>query len=116
MKDNEGELKRAEMIKWLKRYKPEVIVGHDSRLKEWAEAAGYRVPEDIGIALLAVDDDVLDWAGIHSRRRESGATAIEWLVSLMRNHQYGVPTTPLNILIRGTWQTGKTLIAKKAKS
>jgi LacI family transcriptional regulator len=108
--------KRSEVVKWLKRYKPEVIVGHDSFLKPWAEAAGYRVPEDIGIVHLAIDDDVLDWAGIHSRRRETGATAIEWLVSLMRNHQYGVPATPLNILIRGTWQTGKTLIAKKAKS
>lgn len=109
MKDNERELKEAEVIKWLKRYNPQVIVGHDSRLKEWAETAGYRVPEDIGVVLLAVDDDVLDWAGINSRRRETGATAIEWLISLMRNHQRGVPKAPLNILMRGSWQTGNTL-------
>ena len=103
------ELRRAGAIKWLKRYEPEVIVGHDSRIKQWAESAGYRVPQDVGVVLLAVDDDVLDWAGIHSRRREMGATAVEWLVSLMRNHQYGVPKTPLNILIRGSWQSGRTL-------
>jgi LacI family transcriptional regulator len=103
------EIRKAAVVKWLKRYEPEVIVGHDSRMKEWAEGAGFRVPQDIGIVLLAVDDDVLDWAGIHSKRRELGATAVEWLVSLMRNNQYGVPKTPLNIQIRGTWQMGRTL-------
>jgi len=97
------------MVRWLKRYKPEVIVGLDSHLKKWAEKAGYRVPDDVGIVHLGVDDDVLDWAGIHSRRRETGATTIEWLVSLMRNRQFGLPKTPLNILIQGSWQVGVTL-------
>lgn len=107
--------KGKEMMTWLKRYKPEVIVGHDGHLKEWAEEAGYRVPEDIGIVHLAVDDDVLDWAGIHSRRRETGATAVDQLVALMRNHQFGVPKTPLNILIRGSWQNGQTLLSPRAR-
>ena len=101
--------KATEIAAWLKRYRPEVIVGHDGNLKLWVEAAGFRVPEDVGLVHLAVDDDVLEWAGIHSRRRETGATAIEQLVSLMRNHQYGAPKTPLDILIRGSWQTGTTL-------
>lgn len=104
-----ADLRKAELIAWLKRYKPEVIVGLDGRLKAWVEAGGYRVPDDIGVVQLGLDDDVLEWAGIHAKRRETGATAIEWLVSLMRNRQFGVPKTPLNILIRGTWRTGCTL-------
>ena len=94
---------------WVQRYKPEVIVGHDNRIEQWVKAAGFRVPEDLGIAHLAVDDDVLDWAGINSQRREMGVTAVEWLVSLMRNHQFGLPRTPLSILIQGTWQPGRTI-------
>lgn len=94
---------------WIKQYKPEVIVGHDNRLVKWAEDAGFRVPEDMGVVHLAVDDDVLDWAGIHSNRRKMGETAIEWLVSLIRNRQFGAPEMPLNILIRGAWQTGRTI-------
>jgi LacI family transcriptional regulator len=107
--DGEEKQKRSEMIAWFLKYRPEVIVGHDSRIKTWAEAAGCRVPESVGVALLAIDDDVLDWAGIHSRRREIGATAVEWLVALVRNHQFGVPKTPLNIMVRGSWRMGKTL-------
>jgi LacI family transcriptional regulator len=104
-----GDKNVTDGVAWIKRYRPEVIVGHDNTLKQWVEAAGYRVPDDIGLALLALDDDVLDWAGIHSRRREMGATAAELLVSLMRNRQFGVPKTPLHILIRGTWRNGWTL-------
>jgi LacI family transcriptional regulator len=69
------------------------------------------VPNDIGIVHLAVDDDVLDWAGIHSGRRKTGATAVNQLVSLLHNHEYGIPETPLTVLIRGTWQNGRTLRA-----
>jgi hypothetical protein len=100
---------------WIKRHKPDVIVGHDNRIKEWVEAAGFRVPRDIGLVHLAVDDDVSDWAGIHSKRREIGATSVDWLVSLMRNHQFGVPKTPLNIVIRGSWQNGVTLNSQRTK-
>jgi len=110
-RDKDGGIERRamEMVKWLKSNQPEVIVGHDNRLEQWAKIAGYRVPEDVGIVHLAVDDDVLDWAGVHSRRRDTGATAMDQLVSLMRNHQFGVPKTPLDILIRGVWQSGRTI-------
>jgi len=103
------ELRAREMVAWLKRYRPGVIVGHDNRHEQWVNAAGYRVPEDVGIVHLAVDDDVLDWAGIHSRRRETGASSVDQLVSLMRNHQFGVPSTPLTVLIRGSWHNGRTI-------
>jgi LacI family transcriptional regulator, galactose operon repressor len=105
----ETKKRAAEVSIWLKRHKPDVIVCHDNRLEQWVKDAGYRVPDDIGIVHLAVDDDVLDWAGIHSGRRKTGATAVNQLVALMHNHQYGIPETPLTILIRGTWQTGRTL-------
>jgi len=101
--------KETELVAWLNRYKPEVIVGLDNRLAQWVQAAGYRVPDDVGVVHLAVDDDVLDWAGIHSRRREMGVAAVEWLVSLMRYRQFGVPKVPLKILIEGSWQDGRTL-------
>jgi LacI family transcriptional regulator len=101
--------REEELVAWFKRHRPEVIVGHDNRIEQWVKAAGYRVPEDVGIVHLAVDDDVLDWAGIYSRRREVAAAAVDWLVSLMRNHQYGVSKAPLHILMRGLWQNGRTL-------
>jgi LacI family transcriptional regulator len=114
-KDSYSGTLETEAVAWIRQYRPEVVVGHDGRLVEWVEKAGYRVPADIGVVHLALDDDASDWAGIHSRRREVGATAVEWLVSLMRNRQFGVPKTPLNISVRGSWQMGKTLRAERRK-
>ena len=111
----EGLDKEKKMLAWFKRYKPEVIVGHDNRIVQWLQRAGFRVPGDVGVVHLAVDDDVLDWAGIHSRRRQMGVTAVDQLVALMRSHQYGVPETPLNIRVCGTWQNGRTLHSKVEK-
>jgi LacI family transcriptional regulator len=102
--------KQAQIAAWLKRERPEVIIGHDSTLVQWVEESGYRVPGDIGVVHLAVDDDVLDWAGIYSKRREIGATAAEWLVALMRNRQFGATKSSLSILLRGSWHPGKTLL------
>ena len=115
LKDTYEAQLEAEFIAWLRRHRPEVIVCHDGRLLDWVRKAGYCVPGDIGIVHLALDDDVSDWAGIHSRRRESGATAVELLVGLVRNHQFGIPKTPLITMVRGSWRMGKTLSSVRPK-
>ncbi len=100
---------------WIQRHRPDVIVGTTSLLVGWVKAAGARVPEDIGIVHLAKEDDLLDWAGICSNKREIGATAIEQVCFLVQNHRFGLPKTPLNIFIRGSWQPGCTLLSRKTK-
>ena len=103
------------VVDWIRRHKPEVMVGHSNRLVDWANAAGYRVPQDIGVVHLANDDDVSDWAGINSHRRQIGAVAAERVISLMQHRQFGVPESPVSMMIRGTWCSGKTLLTPKPK-
>jgi LacI family transcriptional regulator len=101
---------------WVQREEPDVVVGHNSNLVVWAEAAGYRVPQDMGVVHIATDDDVSDWAGISSRREQIGAAAAEWVISLLQNRQFGVPETAVNMVVRGTWHGGRTLIIPKPKN
>ena len=100
---------------WARRERPDVVVGHNSNLVAWAEAAGYRVPQDLGVVHIATDDDVSDWAGINSRREQIGAAAAEWVISLLQNRQFGVPETPANMVVRGTWHGGRTLLVPKPR-
>ncbi|MFA7342763.1 MAG: LacI family DNA-binding transcriptional regulator [Terrimicrobiaceae bacterium] len=104
-----------ELIRWLHSQKPDAIIGHNRLLVQWVEGAGYRVPDEIGVVHLAVDDDVPDWTGIHSDKRGVAAAAAEWLISLIRNHRFGVPAKALNMMIRGSWQHGRTLLVPKPK-
>ncbi len=103
------------VVNWIRHHKPEVVVGHSNRLVDWVRAAGYRVPQDIGVVHLANDDDVSDWAGINSHRRQIGAVAAERVISLMQNRQFGVPESPVGMTIRGTWSHGWTLQTPKPK-
>lgn len=52
------------------------------------QAARFRVPEDIGIVHPAVDDDVLDWAGIHSGLGEAQGAVKKRAAIVRRQHLF----------------------------
>ena len=98
---------------WMRRWKPDVVVGQNREMVEWVERLGRKVPEEIGVVHLAIEDDCIDWAGIFSRKREIGALSIEILVSLLRARQKGIPAFAAETLVPGTWRNGKTLLVPK---
>ncbi len=114
--DEQWPLAKTQIAAWLSRYKPDAIVCHSNRIKACVEESGYRVPEDVGILHLATDDDVSDWAGITSNRRQIGAVAAELVVSFMLSRQFGVPGIAMSTLIRGSWHPGCTLLIPKPDS
>lgn len=99
----------AGMRAWIKREKPDVIVAHSAMIIDWINSAGLRVPEDIGVAHLAIEDDCADWAGIWQNKRRIGAQAIEQIVSMIQNNRIGLPDIAYETLIPGEWRHGKTL-------
>jgi LacI family transcriptional regulator len=105
----------VQILRWIKREKPDVIIGHHNNLVVWAEEAGLRVPRDVGIVHLATDDDVNSWAGICSNKREIGADAVKMVVSLLQTREFGLPKVAMNTYIRGAWHPGKTLLVPKPK-
>ena len=106
---------KKQIVTWLRHNGPDVVVGLDSRLVQWIEEAGYRVPGEINVAHLALDDDVSDWAGIYSNKMEIGATATEWVITLLQNCRFGLPKTAMSMLIRGSWRSGCTLLTPERK-
>lgn len=106
---------REALLPWVRQYKPDVIVGYCAELEEILTTAGYDVPHEIGVVTLATDDDLMDWAGINSRRREIGAATMGQLISHLDHGEFGIPATAENIMIRGTWHNGRTLIVPKPK-
>jgi len=106
---------KKQIVAWLRRYKPEVVVGLDNRLVQCVEEAGFRVPRDMGVVHLATDDDASDWTGIFSNKRMVGTVAAELLISLIQNRQFGVPKAALYTAVQGTWHPGRTLLIPKPK-
>jgi LacI family transcriptional regulator len=105
--------KGPQVSKWIKKTKPDVVICHDNRMLQWIKELGHKVPEEIALVHLALDDDVLDWAGIYSNRRIIGRTAAELVISQIQNRQVGVPEVAWEILLTGAWRNGWTLRSPK---
>ena len=81
-----------------------------SRLVQWAEDAGFKVPQEMGVIHLALDNDCLDWAGIFSRKKDIGAATANLVITQIQNNQLGLPDVPMDTMVQGKWQPGKTLL------
>jgi LacI family transcriptional regulator len=104
---------RKRFAAWLKKEKPDAVIGHSSQLVDWTEFAGFRVPDDISVVHTAIDDDVLDWAGIYANKRDIGRLAASKVVSLIQQREFGIPATASSELVPGVWRMGRTVRAKK---
>jgi LacI family transcriptional regulator len=111
-----AEMPGREFQRWLTKYRPDVILGQHSLIPRWVEAAGLRVPDDIGVVHLALDDDCLEWAGVSAQKREIGAATANIVISLLQNNELGPPKVPTDTLVQGLWQTGCTLLNPKPKA
>jgi LacI family transcriptional regulator len=93
---------------WLKKAKPDAILTDSLAAPVMLEKAGYRVPEDIGLAATNVRDMPVD-AGIDQNPEEIGRVSTLAVISLIHDSDLGQPEFTREILVRGKWVDGKSL-------
>lgn len=93
---------------WLKKTKPDAILTDSLAAPEMIVKAGYRVPEDIGLAATNVRDMPMD-AGIDQNHEEIGRVTTLALISLIHDSDLDKPEFTREILVRGKWVDGKSL-------
>lgn len=95
---------------WLLRELPDVIIRPaDDGLTEMLTRAGWRVPEDIGLALLACPRQGGPTTGVYQNGHLIGALAVDTLVSLVERHERGLPQQATTLMVEGQWNEGTTL-------
>ncbi|MFV0336899.1 MAG: LacI family DNA-binding transcriptional regulator [Chthoniobacterales bacterium] len=99
----------AEFDEWVDKYRPEVIICVNPRVREWVVERGLRIPEDIGLVNLNLVSDVAGWSGINEQHKEIGAAAIDLLVGQLSRNEIGNFNHPRKILVPGVWVDGATL-------
>ncbi len=102
------DFQRSVFQDWLRKYRPDAIIGCDVLLKELAEEAGFAVPKDLGIAHLHLAADVEGWSGIESRDDLLGATLIDIVTASLQRNEFGPPSYAKRILVPVTWKLGNT--------
>jgi LacI family transcriptional regulator len=93
---------------WLDKAKPDAILTDCLAVPAMLETAGYRVPDDIGLAATNVRDMEVD-AGIDQNPEEIGRVTTLAVVSLLHDNDFGKPKFAREILVPGEWAEGKSL-------
>jgi hypothetical protein len=96
---------------WVEENKPDAILTDIVDLPKVLEKAGYRIPEDIGIAATTIRDIPAD-AGIDQNPEEIGRVAVLVAISLLYDNDCGEPKIAREILVNGTWVDGASLPAR----
>jgi LacI family transcriptional regulator len=108
----EVEAARAEPVRfenWLRETKPDVIFTLHTVVREWLDALGLRAPRDIGLVQLELRRGCEDWAGMEQHNDLTGEAAVDMLITLLHNEEFGVPAAPRATLIGTSWREGKTV-------
>ncbi|HEY0946359.1 MAG TPA: LacI family DNA-binding transcriptional regulator [Opitutaceae bacterium] len=99
---------------WLRRHEPDVLFTLYTVVKTWVEAAGLRVPGDLGLIQLERRRGSEHWAGMDQHNDLAGEAAVDMLVGMLHNNEIGLPTFPRATLISGSWVSGTTVRAQAA--
>jgi DNA-binding LacI/PurR family transcriptional regulator len=93
---------------WVGKYRPDALLTSNIHLRETLEKLGLKVPDDIGLATVNIQDCGID-AGIDQNPLEIGRCALLQLISLIHDNERGVPASQREILITGNWVDGSCL-------
>jgi LacI family transcriptional regulator len=95
--------------KWVRRYRPDAIISHSSEVKRLIEAAGIRVPQDVGFANLFWQAGLDRCAGLDLQDEIVAGRAVELVIEQLQHNQRGIPAVPETVLFPGVWRDGPTL-------
>jgi LacI family transcriptional regulator len=108
---SENKWTRPAFHRWLKKYRPDVVISHDLTLLGWIREHGLRVPEEIGFVNPARAGGPGDCAALDENTEEIGATAVDVLIEMIHRGERGVPGKAVCHLVEGTWVPGSTVRA-----
>lgn len=91
---------------WIRTHALEAVVSDWTDLPATLGRAGWRIPEDLAVALLDLTGDASSFAGIMPDHMRVGAQAVEQVVGLMRINQRGLPPTASCTYVPVAWKDG----------
>ena len=75
----------------------------------WLLEAGYRVPEEVGVAHLDWSPLQRPLAGVDQRSAAVGAGAVDAVIERVNNSEFGVPAFARTVALPGKWVAGETV-------
>jgi LacI family transcriptional regulator len=94
--------------KWLRRYRPEVIISKGSFVLPLLKRLGLRIPGDVAFVDVFLEEPDGATAGVRQNHKTVGTVAVEILAGQLQHNKFGVPEIPTTTFVEGTWFDGMT--------
>ncbi|ACB77582.1 LacI family DNA-binding transcriptional regulator [Opitutus terrae] len=92
--------------KWLRRYRPEVIVAKGDYVLPLFRKLGLQIPRDVAFVNLFLEDPDGSVAGVHQNHDVVGSIAVEILAGQLQHKKFGIPPVATTTFVEGTWFDG----------
>ena len=98
-----------EFVRWFRKHKPDVVIGHHTTAIDWMEGCGALLPATHGFVSLNVLMKTRPCAGLDLQPRTLGARGAELLIAQLQRNETGIPEWPSTTTIPARWVDGPTL-------
>src|ERR1700722_13889172 len=96
-------------LSWVEHHRPDAIVTRLPEVLRSLRRAGYRVPEDVGVAYHSLDEKSRCLSGMKKNSLQIGIMAVDLLIDMLHRNERGSPPRPYLLMVEGSWVEGNTL-------
>ncbi|HTZ21670.1 MAG TPA: LacI family DNA-binding transcriptional regulator [Opitutaceae bacterium] len=104
-----AEMAPGPFVRWFKKNRPDVVLGHRTEIISWMKECGARLPETCGFCCLNIHMNTMPCAGLDQQPYHVGVRSIEIVISQLYRNEYGIPEMPCNTTVPSRWVDGPTL-------
>ncbi|MEM6821337.1 MAG: substrate-binding domain-containing protein [Verrucomicrobiota bacterium] len=107
-------LKKAELLKWFRRYQPDGVLTSDSpRIQEWFREEGVAIPQTLQlVSFCKLNQSEKGTSGIYQNYEAIGSAAVDLAIGQLNRNERGIPSDAKTVLVQGRWSPGKTLLER----
>jgi DNA-binding LacI/PurR family transcriptional regulator len=106
----QAKIPAGELRRWFRQQKPDCVIGTGPEYLEQLRDIGAEIPAKVGFALTGIRPKFPHIAGMDERWDGIGQAVVDLALSLLRNHETGVPRFPRFGLVNGQWVEGRTVV------
>jgi len=98
---------------WVSKHRPDVLISLDAYVPDWlTRRLKLAIPADIGLVVHDWTKRMTEFAGIHHRRAQVAAAAVDLVATQLMHNEHGVPEVPRQVLIPPLWVEGPSIRAR----
>jgi len=106
---------KASFERWLRTERIDCVIlsAYWQEMLGWIRELGHRVPEDLGVCLGQLFGNSTDLAGIDNQMELHGEAAANFVITMLKHNERGLPLYPRSIQVEGRWVDRGTVRAVK---